>query len=554
ILEMTVEANVAGDVSDTHRPLPDFPPTIWGCHFASFSFTELEFESYSRQVELLKEEIHGMLLSATTNPIENIEFINLLCRLGVSYHFEAEIDEQLSHIFHTNEYQDYDDLDTVALFFRILRQHGYKVPCNVFQKFKDDTGGFKRCIANDGKGLLSLYEATYLSVQGEDIMEDALAFTRERLEVLAASQSSPCLAKQIKMALNRRPFHYGVPRLEARHYISLYEEDESSNEVLVKFAKLDFNRVQILHQQELCLLSRWWKDINLVKKLPYARDRIVEIYFWANGIHFEPQYAVSRMLVAKHMMMVSVMDDTYDAYGTFEELQCLTEAIERCDKSDIDNLPADYRRIVYKTWSNLFKETEEEMSKHGRSFSAAYAKEAFIELVKAYHVEAQWSKDRYVPSFEEHLQNGTISSSYGVILATSFIASEVARIKEYQWLRSTPKIVRAGMAIGRLMNDIVGHEEEQKRGDCASSVECYIKEHGVSKKEAVEKIQKICEKSWKDINEEFMKPTVIPWLLLRHVVNLTRVTDAVYWRDDAYTKPLVLKEYIHLLFIQQIPL
>ncbi|KAJ4822721.1 hypothetical protein Tsubulata_044828 [Turnera subulata] len=508
---MAAPAEVAGDV---HRPLANFPPTIWGCDFASFSFPQSEFESYSRQVELLKEEIHGMLMSASTNLIdENIEFINLLCRLGVSYHFEAEIDEQLTHIFHTNEYQDYDDLYTVALFFRILRQHGYK----------DNNGSFKKCIANDAKGLLSLYEATYLSMHGEEIMEEALAFTRERLEVLAASQSSPCMAKHIRMALNR-PFHHGVPRLEARQYISLYEEEDSSNEVLLEFAKLDFNRVQILHQQELALLSRWWEGLNLVEKLPYARDRIVEIYFWANGVHFEPQYSVSRMMVAKHTTMVSMLDDTYDAYGTFEELQYLTEAIERCDVSAIDKLPADYLRVVYKTLLNAFRETEEEMSKHGRSFSADYTKKAFIELVKAYHVEAQWAKDRHIPSFKEYFQNGTISSSYGAIIAASFIASEVAGIKEYQWLSSTPKIVRAGMAIGRLMNDIVGHETVHQVWNAT------LKNMASRRRRQLRRFRRC-------VNEECMKPTTIPWLLLRHCVNLIRVGGIVYWRDDAYTDP-----------------
>ncbi|KAJ4844475.1 hypothetical protein Tsubulata_006309 [Turnera subulata] len=35
-----------------------------------------------------------------------------------------------------------------------------------------------------------------------------------------------------------------------------------------------------------------------------------------------------------------------------------------------------------------------------------------------------------------------------------------------------------------------------------------------------------------------MNPTIIPLLLQKLVVNLTRVTDAVYWQDDAYTNPL----------------
>jgi hypothetical protein len=64
-------------------------------------------------------------------------------------------------------------------------------------------------------------------------------------------------------------------------------------------------------------------------EFPYARDRIVEVYFWANGIHFEPQYAFSRMMVTKYMKIVSLVDDTYDAYESFEEIQHFTNAIER---------------------------------------------------------------------------------------------------------------------------------------------------------------------------------------------------------------------------------
>ena len=95
----------------------------------------------------------------------------------------------------------------------------------MFDKFKDTNGEFKETIINDVKGILSLYEASFLSVQGEQILDDALVFTKANLESLAM-QSSPRLADHFRNALIR-PFHKGVPRIEARKYISFYEEDES---------------------------------------------------------------------------------------------------------------------------------------------------------------------------------------------------------------------------------------------------------------------------------------------------------------------------------------
>ena len=69
--------------------------------------------------------------------------------------------------------------------------------------------------------------------------------------------------------------------------------------------------------------------MDLATNMSYARDRLVECYFWILGIYFEPQYAVKRKLLAKVISITSIMDDIYDVHGTFEELQLLTQAIER---------------------------------------------------------------------------------------------------------------------------------------------------------------------------------------------------------------------------------
>uniref|UniRef100_A0A6N2LMZ8 Terpene synthase N-terminal domain-containing protein n=1 Tax=Salix viminalis TaxID=40686 RepID=A0A6N2LMZ8_SALVM len=105
-----------------------FPLTLWGCSFASFPFHKryatsmciAEFESYSRQVEELKENVKDMLMTSKADPVQNIEFINLLCRLGVSYHFDSEIENNLTEIFddlpNLLEKHDYD-LYTLSLYF-----------------------------------------------------------------------------------------------------------------------------------------------------------------------------------------------------------------------------------------------------------------------------------------------------------------------------------------------------------------------------------------------------------------------------------------------------
>lgn len=64
-------------------------------------------------------------------------------------------------------------------------------------------------------------------------------------------------------------------------------------------------------------------------KLPFARDRIVESCFWALSVYFEPQYSTARKIITKLIAIATVIDDTYDAFGTIDELEIFTKAIER---------------------------------------------------------------------------------------------------------------------------------------------------------------------------------------------------------------------------------
>ncbi|RVW79393.1 (-)-germacrene D synthase [Vitis vinifera] len=74
---------------------------------------------------------------------------------------------------------------------------------------------------------------------------------------------------------------------------------------------------------------RWWKDLDFATKLSFARDRLVECYFWVLGVWFEPQYLLARRVLTKVMATTSIVDDVKDVYGTFDELELFTEAIER---------------------------------------------------------------------------------------------------------------------------------------------------------------------------------------------------------------------------------
>jgi hypothetical protein len=79
-----------------------------------------------KRVEELKKEVAKLIaISATCSLPERLNLMNALERLCLDYLFETEIDVALVEIHNANV-NDYD-LHTVALWFYLLRKHGYKV-------------------------------------------------------------------------------------------------------------------------------------------------------------------------------------------------------------------------------------------------------------------------------------------------------------------------------------------------------------------------------------------------------------------------------------------
>ncbi|WCJ32790.1 Terpene synthase 5 [Euphorbia peplus] len=526
--------------------LKNQPRSVWGQTFASLAPLDSELESRLEEVETMKVKVKNMLLHSASELINNIQLINLLCRLGVSYHFEEEINEQLNHIFtilpKLLEDNDYD-LCTLGNLFRILREYGYKMTCDVFEKFKDGDGEFTKDIANDVKGILSLYEASFLLMPGENILDEAMAFTRKHLEILAKN-SSPHLQKHFRNSL-MYPSHHTIGRLNTLHYISFYEEDNSANETLLIFAKLDYNRIQLVYRKELALLSMWWESFNVVENIPYARDRLVETYIWTIGMMFEPQYGISRMLICKYMAVLTLMDDTYDSYGTIDELKLFTAALQRITIDVVDELP-EYMKFLYKVIVELIEDHDTQ----GCSSKTNFVREKMAEIATGYNLEAIWLKERKAPSFDEYMKNGKVTSVYDMITSVLFLGMNNMGTKEITWIRNEPKIVVGAKLHPRFLNDINSlRTDETKREDFPKAVDCYTIQYGVSQDEAIEAILKMLQNKWKEMNEDFLKPHTIPRILLKYTLNYARTSIFFYGDTDLFTYIHNTKEYVASFFI-----
>ncbi|KAD3338098.1 hypothetical protein E3N88_33619 [Mikania micrantha] len=508
------------------RQSSNFHPSIWGDQFLNYDEQE-DQSTVEKMIEILKEEIRKEIVVALDDETKHVgllKLVNDIQRLGIAYCFEQEIEQALQHIY--TAYGDNWNHGCDFLWFRLLRQQGFYVSCDIFNKYKDNVGSFKESLISDVEEL-------------QKVTKDPLSWN-----------CTLSLSKHIEEALER-PIRKKLPRIDSLRYIPFYEQQYSHNTSLLRLAKLEFNHLQFLHKKELSQLSKWWKAFDPPKNIHYARDRLVELYFWIQGVYFEPQYSSSRIFLTKVITLTATFDDTYDIYGTYEELKIFTDAIQRWSITYIDALP-EYMKLTYKILMDCYGEMEEIMAGEGKAYQVGYAKEAMKESIRYFMIEARWLNEGYAPTLEEHELVTFMTAGLKMLTTTSFVSmGETATEEAFKWALSFPPLVKASCVIGRIMDDVIGHKEEQKRKHVMSTVECYMKEHGVEEEYVYDLFKQRVEDAWKDTNFELLTCKDVPMVLKTRVLNLSRVMELVYKYDDALKNVgEEMKDYIKSCFVK----
>ncbi|GMN65389.1 hypothetical protein TIFTF001_034452 [Ficus carica] len=502
----------------------DYPP-IWSFDYIQSIKNEYAEgkDAYAIQRDKLKDEVRVML-KEITDPLVQLENVDILQRLGINYLFEDEIKSILEGIYNSNDFDSgiwKDNLYAKALKFRLFRQHLYNlVPQEIFNAFKDESGKFKESIGNDVKGLLSLYEASFLLMHGENILEEAREFTSKHLQEFAKqNEDESYLSKLVGHAL-KVPLHWRVPRLEARWFIDLYRRShEIMNPSFLELSILDYNIVQSIHQEDLKQLSR-----------------LVENTLWNTGMIFEPQHSYCRDMVSKVFNLLALLDDTYDVYGTLDELVLLTSAIESWDLNAMDSLP-DYLKITFLAVFNFTNELAYDVLKEQGFHIIKYLKKAWADLSRAYFQEAKWYHTRTKPdTLEEYIENAWVSVAGPVALVVALFCVENPITEDALKLFEDgyPSIVRECSLIIRLTNDLVTDSFESKNGDVPTSIRCYMYDTGVSEDEARRHIFFLVTEAWKQINKDRAINSVFSHTYIELVTNLTRMSMWMYNKRDGF--------------------
>nr|GLL47998.1 (-)-alpha-terpineol synthase-like [Ipomoea trifida] len=429
-------------IVESERRCGNYAPKVWTDEFMQSQTSVYLDQKYLEQAAKLKESVRGMLETTATKPLEQLELIDALQRLGMSRHFTHEINNILAsmHVMITSNHKQpmNDSLYETALQFRLLRQEGFQIAQEMFNSFMCEEGSFDVKHCGDIKGVLSLYEASYLSMEDEDVLEKAKDFSVHHL----------------KQALQQ-------------------EIDQNLGEQL---AKLDYNMVQAIHLDELKQLSR--------------------------------------RISTKSAEIITVIDDVCDVYATLNEVETLTDAVNRWDVSAIEGLP-NYLKICFLALFNYVNEVVYDILQQQDFNILPYIQKVWSDLCRTYLVEAKWFNEGVRPRLKEFLENALVSVG------------------------------------GPLLMD------ELERGDTPKSIQCYMHEAGCSEEDARKYIHKMVETTWKKMNKHILSLTDSNFSkdFIRTALNFARISQCMYQYGDGYGRPQgITKDRINSLFFHPIPL
>ncbi|KAK9031350.1 hypothetical protein V6N11_032733 [Hibiscus sabdariffa] len=513
------------EASDMIQPRrsANYKPSIWKYDFLQSLLTKYDGVEYKLRAEELRENVKAMFVEAQEE-LAKLELIDIIRKLGLGDLFAEETQKALQAVVSSEKKNKNgeEDLYVTALRFKLLRLHGYEDAFSVTK-------------SNEIKGLLELYEASYLAFQGENILDEAKTFSREALRKIYSTLDTD-IAKEVGHALELSS-HWRVQWFDVKWRITVYENRKNIDKRLLELAKLNFNTVQATLQKDLREISRWWWwNLGIMEHLNFTRDRLAESFLCAVGVAYEPQFSCFRKRLTKITTMILILDDVYDVYGSLQELEQFTQAVDRWDSSKIQLLPGCLKTCFQALYDITDEIAYDIQELNGRNVQASHhLRKAWTGFCKALFVEAKWDAEAHSPSLEEYLSNALISSG-GIVISVHSMLS-LGTDEMIDSLGKNEDLVHNISIITRLCNDLGTSAVEKERGDAPSSILCHMRETNVSEKEAEEHIKKMISNTWMKINRQCLRsqpPDMLPCSFLKVTVNVARMVHCLYEFGDGF--------------------
>ncbi|KAL8053645.1 hypothetical protein ABFX02_05G086300 [Erythranthe guttata] len=267
--------------------------------------------------------------------------VDTIQELGIDRYLQYEIDiilDETYRLWKRKEEEIFTDITCCAVAFRLLRIKGFEVSSDELAPYAEqdhvnlETTGVST--------VLELYRASHISIHEEETTLDAINdWTSKFLKQQLRSETIFDKKLQKKVEYELKNFHGILGRVGNRRSLDLYDVDNYQimktayrcptiyNQDFLVFARQDFNHCQALHQKEFQQLERWYKDCGL-DRLNYGRNVLHVAHFIASTVIGDPQLVDARMSYAKHVVLVTRIDDFFDHHGSREESHKILELVK----------------------------------------------------------------------------------------------------------------------------------------------------------------------------------------------------------------------------------
>lgn len=467
-----------------------------------------------------------------------LSMVDHLKRLCIDHYFQDEIDNIMDSsvdLLHS------DDLLDATLSLRLMREVGYYVSADdVLQKFTNANGDFNLRHSKDLRGLLSLHDMSHLNM-GEASLYKANEFSSKHLK-FALKCLEPNLARYVMKSLDH-PYHVSLRQYKARHHLSYLQNLPTRHTAIEKLALAEFQMKKLQHQSEMQEIKRWWVDLGLSQEIPAARDQVLKWYMWSMTILDGLSFSRYRVEATKVISMVYIVDDIFDLVATQEELSLFNEAIKMWDLAAAESLPS-YMISCYKALYTITNDIADMVRKEHGLNPINHLKQAWATLFDGFMIEGKWLSTNQVPTSEDYLRNGVITSGAPLLFMhlLFMLGHDLTEDNNDHILR----VISCPAKIMRLWDDMGSAKDELQEGLDGSYKDLYQREnpHADAEKHMLDMIAG----EWEDLNRECFSQTksTLPPSFIGASLNFARMVSIMYGYDDEQKLP-ALEDYTRML-------
>uniref|UniRef100_A0ACD5V8Q4 Uncharacterized protein n=1 Tax=Avena sativa TaxID=4498 RepID=A0ACD5V8Q4_AVESA len=466
--------------------------------------------------------------------------VDHLKRLCIDHYFQDEIENVVDscvNFIHS------DDLLEATLSMRLLREAGYCVSADeVLQKFVNGNGDFNLAHRKDIRGLLSMQDMSQLNV-GEPLLYKAKDFSSKHLRS-ATKYLEPNLSTYVTQSLDH-PYHVSLMRYKARHHLTYLQSLPTRNIAMEKLAHAEFHMNKVQHQREMQEVKRWWMSLGLAQEIPAARDQVLKWYMWSMTILEGFSLSRYRIEITKIISLIYIVDDIFDIVATQEDLFLFNEAIKRWDLAAADLLPS-YMTSCYKALYTITKDIADMARKEHGSNPVHHLKESWAKLFDGFMIERKWLSSNQVPTSEDYLRNGVVTSGAPLVFIHLFFM--LGHDLNEDGNDHIPRVVSCLAKIMRLRDDMGSAKDEAQEGLDGSYKDLYLRENPYGDVE--EHMMQMILGEWEDLNRECfsrMNSSLSP-SFVGASLNFARMVGVMYDYNNDKRLP-ALEDYTRMLLL-----